>query len=230
MKLRQKCGVVLLIVWLLLCVCPAVSAVDPADAVPGMSAGAQLREGIPAEGETEIEFYDDLKGEKRVRDVLFVVGAAFVLIGACGYLCMFIWRYTNKRRDRTKETREGILHEIARAEQRNQQQKESVQNQRETASKVQEELPQAQNSDGFETMPVQELRETPIIPSTPVSMQPGEKPRVRLQPGNVSQPVQPINVRPMQPAAEREQPVQPKTPPVQYDVDEILKEIREGKL
>ena len=143
---------------------------------------------------------------------------------------MFIWRYTNKRRDRTKETRDGILHEIERAEQRNQLQKEAEQNHRENTPKAPEVPHHTQGTDIFSTVPVQNMQETPIIPSTPVSMQPAEKPRVRMQVGSVPQSVQPLTVRPMQPAAE---PVQPETTEkanTQYDVDEILKEVREGRL
>lgn len=231
MRLWQKSCAVLLAVWLLLFICPAVSAAENAGDAAEMKAGALLREGIPAEGETEIEFYDDLKGEKRVRDVLFVAGAALVLIGACGYLCMFIWRYTNKRRDRTKETRDGILHEIARAERRNQQQqKENEQNQQEVSAKPQEIPHGTQENTTFATMPVQDIRETPLVPSTPVALQPGEKPRVRVSAGAVPQPAQPITVRPMQSSAERELLQKPEKPSVQYDVDEILKEVREGRL
>lgn len=207
-KGKRRCAAVLAVL-LVLVLCITASAVSVGDAP---AAGELLREGVPAEGDTEIEFFDDLKAERRVRDTLFVIGAALVLFGVGGYICMLVWRCVHKRRDRTQETREGILHEIERAEQRNRQENEL--NEKNDAPKA----PAA-------VMPVQAVKEAPLVPSTPVSMQPAEKPRMRPVTGGVPQPVQPMTVRPVQPAEPQEKEKKEK-----YDVDEILREIREGKI
>lgn len=196
----------MLAVLLVLVLCITASAVSVGDAP---AAGDLLREGVPAEGDTEIEFFDDLKAERQVRDTLFVIGAGLVLFGVGGYICMFVWRCVHKRRDRTQETREGILHEIERAEQRNRQENEL--NGKNDAPKAPA------------MMPVQAVKEAPIVPSTPVSMQPAEKPRMRPVTGGVPQPVQPVTVRPVQSA-------EPQEKKEKYDLDEILREIREGKI
>ena len=203
---------------------------------------SQAAEGVPDEEEIEIEFFDDLKAESGLRDTLFLIGAILAFAGAAGFACMFLWQRANKRRDRTQETRDGILDEIKQAEQRNKKQK--ARRQQEEAAlqpETKEDLFDTQENDFFAAKPVEIAKETPIVPSTPVSMQPNEKLRPRVQTGSLQQPVQPITVRPVQPREKAAEPqVQPAAKPAEpraqdlrgekYDLDDILREIREGKI
>ena len=161
---------------------------------------------------------------------------------------MFLWKRANKRRDRTQETREGILDEIEQAElrgrkQRIQKARKAKQEADDAALKPEADadLFNTQENDVFTSKPVELVKETPIVPSTPVSMQPGEKPRPRVQAEPVQQPVQPITVRPVQPAEPKAtvqaqpeaKPAEPRAQDLRdkkYDLDDILREIREGKL
>lgn len=207
MKRYIKTGAAVLLAVVLLWICPAASAAENVGAV------TQVRsygEGVPAEGDAEIDFFDDLKAERRIRDTLFVCGAALVLLGACGFLCMGIWRMANKRRDRSQETREGILHEIERAEQRHHKMKRRGRHAH--AENAPSDAPHVtQESDPVQAAPVQPAEEAPIVPSTPVSMQPNGKARVQNA----------VRPQAVQPEAEAKD---------KYDVDEILREVREGKL
>ena len=192
----------MLLAVVLLWICPVVSATESVDTV------AQMRsygEGIPAEGDAEIDFFDDLKAERRIRDTLFVCGAALVLVGACGFLCMFIWRLAHKRRDHTQETREGILSEIERAEQRHHKIKVKKAKHVKSA-KTKPDPQETQETEFVQPVSVQ-LEEAPIVPSTPVSMQPSGKVRVQ---NSVKPPV-------LQPEEEKKD---------KYDIDEILREVR----
>ena len=193
----------MLLAVVLLWICPVVSAAESVDTAVQMRS---YGEGIPAEGDAEIDFFDDLKAERKIRDTLFVCGAALVLVGACGFLCMFIWRFAHKRRDHTLETREGILNEIERAEQRHH--KTKVKKAKHIKSAKTE--PEPQEPEFVQSVSVQ-LEEAPIVPSTPVSMQPSGKVRVQNA------------VRP-QISQQKEEKKD------KYDIDEILREVREGTL
>ena len=180
---------------------------------------SELSEGL-LRSAPEIEYFDDLEAGNHLRDTVFVVGAGCVIAGAAGVLCMLLWRRAELRRDRVQEDREDILSEIEQAEMRNrlaetQPQKKAVET-------------KPENSAVRAVMP---LRDEPIVPSTPVSMQPNERVRPRVQGDRAQTAAQPMTVLPVQPSvkAAEEPAVQPVSQK-KYDLDDILREIREGTL
>lgn len=167
------------------------------------------------------EYYDELEAGNRLRDTVFIVGAGCVVVGAAGIVCMLLWRRAELRRDRVQEDREGILNEIEQAEIRNRQIENRPQ------KKAEETKPE--NS---AVRAVVSLSEEPIIPSTPVSMQPNERVRPRVQGDRLQTAVQPIQVKPVK--AERPVEAEPEEtqPKIQkkYDLEDILREVREGTI
>lgn len=248
MKNRALSAVLAAVILLMVLCSPAVFAAGSGTAGGReenlVSQSQAAGEGIPEENEIEIDFFDGLEANNGLRDTLFVVGAILAFAGAAGFLCMFLWRKANKRRDRSQETREGILDEIAQAEQRNRRQRAQKQKVEPVPQSTDEaDLFDTQESDFLQARPVEIAKETPIIPATPVSMQPDERIRPRVQTGSLTQPVHPVTVRPVQPrekAAEAAPRVQPETKPAEpraqdmrdkkYDLEDILREIREGKI
>lgn len=251
MKMKIKCRIAAFaaaVLLMLVCAVP-VFATEGAGGRDETLVSQSQAEGVPEETEIEIEFFDDLQVNSGLRDTLFVIGAILAFAGAAGFVCMFLWKRANKRRDRTQETREGILDEIEQAEQRGRKQR--IQKARKAKQEDAALKPEAdadlfdtQENDAFTSKPVELVQETPIVPSTPVSMQPGEKPRPRVQAEPVRQPVQPITVRPVQPVEQKAaeaapqaqveaKPAEPRAQDLKdkkYDLDDILREIREGKL
>ncbi len=192
----------------------------------------QANEGVPNEKEIEINFFNGLRADNGLQNTLFAVGAVLAFAGAVGLVCIIAWRRAYKKRDRTEETREGILNAIELAEQRNK--KQATKPKKRAPEKQDEAITAAGQIDIFDTQendaaePIRLVREAPIVPSTPVSMQP-EKPRVKVQPQMqrvVPQEVHRAEAEPKPaPRVEETKPAKPK-----YDLDDILNEIREGKL
>ncbi len=186
----------------------------------GTASAAELSEDVLRIGGT-MEYYDDLEAGSHLRDTVFIVGAGCVVVGAAGIVCMLLWRRAELRRDRVQEDREGILNEIEQAELRNRQLENRPQR------KAEEVKPE--NS---AVRAVVSLTEEPIIPSTPVSMQPNERVRPRVQGDKAQISVPAIQVAPVKtsaPAEETPVEVQPKAQK-KYDLEDILREVREGTL
>ena len=215
MKEKKKLRIAVLILCLVLSMCCVVFAAR------GTTVSAmELTENMARTG-VEIEYYDDLEAGNRLRDTVFIVGAGCVIVGAAGVVCMLLWRRAELRRDRVQEDREGILNEIEQAEIRNRQFENRPQKK---AEEVKTENSAIRAAVSFS--------DDPIIPSTPVSMQPNERVRPRVQGDRVQSSTQPITVMPARasvPGEEKTAEPQPKTEK-KYDLDEILKEIREGTL
>ena len=203
-----------------LIVCLAISMCCMLLVSQGTASAAELSEDMIRTG-SETEYYDDLEAGNRLRDTVFIVGAGCVTVGVAGMVCMLLWRRAELRRDRVQEDREGILNEIEQAEIRNRQLENRPQR------KAEEMKPE--NS---AVRAVVSFSDDPIIPSTPVSMQPNERVRPRVQGDRVQSVVQPVTVMPMQTTIRTEEKtVEVKeTPQKKYDLEDILREIREGTL
>ena len=217
-------------------------------AVAVQDQGGETSEAVSDEDEN-IEFFDQLQTENRLADTVFIIGAILAFAGVGGFVCMFVWSRANKRRDRSEAIREDIFDEIEQAEIRNKKEKrrreQRAEREAEEPLRAADDLFDTQENDYFVAAPV---KEQPIVPSTPVSMQPAETVRPRVQqPVQQVKPVQPVQparpvqtaqpqpavpvVRPTEPKpAAAPQPVQPAAPKAKYDLDDILREIREGKL
>jgi len=212
MKGKKELRVIALAVCLVISLCCLPFLAQGTVSASGLS-GDMLRSG------DAIEYFDDLEVGNRLRDTVFVVGAGCVIAGAAGVLCMLLWRRAELRRDRVQEDREGILIEIEQAEMRNRQ----IENQ--PPKKAVEMKPE--NS---AVRAVVSYADAPLVPSTPVSMQPNERVRPRVQSAQI--PVQPMTVLPVQPSVQpEEKPAETKpTAQKKYDLEDILREIREGTL
>lgn len=210
MKERKELRTVVLVVCLAILLC----------CVPFVSQAAEFSEDM-LRSVDGIEYYDDLQAGNRLRDMVFVVGAGCVIAGVAGVICMLLWRRAELRRDRMQEDREGILIEIEQAEIRNRRVEEQPQN------KAVEQKPE--NS---AVRAVVSLREEPLVPSTPVSMQPNERIRPRVQADRTQPAVQPMTVLPVQPSVPVRDKATEETPKAQkkYDLEDILREVREGTL
>lgn len=196
--------------------------------------------------EPEIEYFDAVQADNRIATTLYIVGGVFVFAGVGGFVCMFVWYRTNKRRDRSEEVKEVILDEIKQSEEMGRRQR---------IRKPEPAVQVTENPDLYDTQEndFTAPKEAPIIPSTPVSMQPNEvvvRPRVQavqqpapVRPADPAPAVKPAAVQPVpvrheepapvaKPAPVVSEPVRQETPAAKpkYDLDDILREIREGKL
>lgn len=219
---------VLLCVWLY---CPAVAA-DEAEP------------DVTAEETDEETFFDELKAGNGVGTTLFVAGLGCVAAGAVGILCLIVWQKASGRRDRAAEDREDIFDEIAQAEQRNRRKREAERQAREYEERIaareadRAPYPAERKYDPYsvtdEVLIVPERAdytvERPIVPTTPVSMQPNAA--QRPQRPAPRQPVQPKPTAPAKPAEQKPvapKPAAPKSAPARkFDLDDILREVREN--
>lgn len=212
-----RVGLVLLLVllWSL-----PVCAADAKSGENGTAEAAMLTE------EPENEYFGGPETDETLSSTLYIVGGVLVFAGAGGFVCMFVWRSANRRRDQSEEVKEVILDEIKKSEEMGR-----MQQTRKPEPVAGRDLPVSGNSE----YAVPELppmpKEIPIVPSTPVSMQPAEVVRPRVQP--VPVPVQASAAVPKQepkpePKPEPQTAAEPQKP--KYDLDEILREIREGRL
>ncbi|MGN0478592.1 MAG: hypothetical protein ACI4GO_04080 [Hominenteromicrobium sp.] len=241
---------------MLLCVwvcCPAAAA-DEAE--PQTDAAAS---------ETgEETFFDGLEAGNGIGTVLFAAGLGCVAVGGIGIACLIIWQKASAGRDRAEEDREDIFDEIEQAEQRNRRQREAERQAREyeariAAREADRVQPAAKKYDPYsvtDEIPLVPDRaeytvERPIVPTTPVSMQPetvqrpqrpAPKPAVQprpaakpavparpaVQPEPAAKPaVQPAAPKPEQQTAARPASAQPAAPR-KFDLDDILREVREN--
>lgn len=234
-----------------------------ASETPGYTAGGRgSSTSAPETGEQaeepEIEYFDELETQNRISTTLFIAGGACVFAGVCGFIGMIIWR--RRHRDHSKADKKRILSEIRQAEQRV---KEEQRAQAEQPLSVTGSVNLYDMQEDDFNVP----QEGPIVPTTPVSMQP-EMVRPRVQPvvphpaAPVREEVQPEKPIVPQPAEKPivpqkavyspvEKPIVPQkaetpvTPPVlqpapqpavqpapaaedEFDLEEILREVREG--
>lgn len=187
-----------------------------------------------------VPLFDQLEGGNKVSTTLFIAGGALIIVGAVGIICLVVWQKADKRRNRMEEDREDIFDEIEQAELRNRKMQEAQR--RAGRAQVNRHPEYAPHPTAETAYP----KERPLVPSTPVSMQPGAVPRTRVQEtAQAAAPVVPVTVQPKpavqsaskpaaavkpvvrqqtQPAAASKQAAKPK-----YDLDDILREVRESK-
>lgn len=228
---------VLLCVWLC---CPAVAADEAEPDVTASEAGEET-------------FFDELKAGNGVGTTLFVAGLACVAAGAVGILCLIVWQKASSRRDRAAEDREDIFDEIAQAEQRNRRKREAERQAREYEERIaareadRAPRPTERKYDPYSVtgevllVPdrVDYTVERPIVPTTPVSMQPNAaqrpqrpapKPTVQPKPAAPAKPAEqkPVAPKPAEPKP-APAPAAPKPAPARkFDLDDILREVREN--
>lgn len=180
-----------------------------------------------------VPLFDQLEGGNKVSTTLFIAGGALILVGAVGMICLVVWQKADKRRNRMEEDREDIFDEIEQAELRNRKMQEAQRRAgRAQATREPEYAP------SYPTAETAYPKERPLVPSTPVSMQPEAAPRTRVQEAaQAVVPVVPVTVQP-KPAAAAKPVVRQQTQPAaaskpaakpKYDLDDILREVREGK-
>lgn len=217
---------VLLCVWLC---CPAVAADEAEPDVTASEAGEET-------------FFDELKAGNGVGTTLFVAGLACVAAGAVGILCLIVWQKASSRRDRAAEDREDIFDEIAQAEQRNRRKREAERQAHEYEERIAaREADRAPRSTERKYDPYSVTGEVPlvpdradftverpIVPTTPVSMQPNAAQRPqRPAPKPTVQP-KPVASKPAEPKP-APAPAAPKPAPARkFDLDDILREVREN--
>ena len=250
MQMRKK-NRWLAVLALLLCIglcCPAVSA-DEAEPNTAVS---------EAGGET---FFDGLEAGNGIGTVLFVTGLGCVAVGAVGILFLIVWQRASRRRDRAAEDREDIFDEIAQAEQRNRRKREAEARARAYEARIAAREaetaapPAAKKYDPYgETGEIplvpdraQYTVERPIVPTTPVSMQPNGAPRPQrpapakpVTPKPTPAPAKPVAQKPVLTPAKpvTPKPAEPKPDPVpvvskpaparKFDLEDILREVREN--
>ncbi|MBO5670903.1 MAG: hypothetical protein J6S41_05075, partial [Clostridia bacterium] len=172
MKISRKTLAVLaaaLLIWI------QMQTVVFATEVPGYSAGGRdTASSAPAEGaeEPEIEYFEGLKTRNHISTTLFIAGGACVFAGICGFVGMIIWR--RRHRDHSAQDKKRILDEIRQEEKRV---KEEQRVQAEQSLQVTGRINLYDTQENDFNVP----QEAPIVPTTPVSMQP-EMVRPRVQP------------------------------------------------
>lgn len=219
----------------------------------------------------EETFFDKLEAGNGVGTTLFVSGLVLIAVGAVGFVCLFVWQRASKNRDRVEEDREDIFDEIQQAEMRNRRQRTAAQQAREYEERIaarEEDRAPRQTERDYDPYAVtgetplvpgraDYTVEQPIIPSTPVSLQPeavqraqpaarartaqtASRPRAaeavsaaRPAPKRQEQPVrntQPASKPAAQPSgsAAAKPAVKPSASP-KFDLDDILREVRESK-
>lgn len=239
-------------------------SVDSADSTESSEAG-ESGDTSSAESSGTEKFFNELKADNGIGRTLFIAGAICVVLGVGGIVCLVLWQRAGKKRDRNETDRAEVLDEIEQEERRNRRKREEERLRRERMQEREENArPQSPafdpNRDTGELPMIptaaEYTAERPIVPETPVSMQPqnvrraAPQPPVRrtvpaekLQKSNASAaPRTAASVKP----APKPQPVPQQRPvnaqsakptqakpaasqkaPEKYDLEDILREVRE---
>ena len=193
-------------------------------------------------------FFNELKADNGVGRTLFVLGVG-------GIVSIILWQRASRNRDSGEADRAEVLDEIEQEERRNRRRREEermrreqMQARRETESRVPTSFDPDKDTGELPVMPVaaEYTAERPIMPETPVSMQPqnvrraavqtsvnraprqSAAPRAAKPAAPAPKPVQQRPANPPKPAAQTVQakPAAPKAPE-KYDLEDILREVRE---
>ena len=189
-------------------------------------------------------FFNELKADNGVGRTLFIAGAVCIVLGVGGIVSIILWQRASRNRDSGEADRAEVLDEIEQEERRNRRRREEermrreqMQARRETESRV---------PTSFDPVAAEYTAERPIMPETPVSMQPqnvrraavqtsvnraprqSAAPRAAKPAAPAPKPVQQRPANPPKPAAQTVQakPAAPKAPE-KYDLEDILREVRE---
>lgn len=200
-------------------------------------------------------FFNELKADNGVGRTLFIAGAVCIVLGVGGIVSIILWQRASRNRDSGEADRAEVLDEIEQEERRNRRRREEERMRREQMQARREAEPRMPTSfdpdkdtGELPAMPVsaEYTAERPIMPETPVSMQPQNVRRAAVQTSVNRAPRQSAAPRAAKPAAPAPKPVQqrpantpkpaaqtvqakPAAPkaPEKYDLEDILREVRE---
>ena len=200
-------------------------------------------------------FFNELKADNGVGRTLFIAGAVCIVLGVGGIVSIILWQRASRNRDSGEADRAEVLDEIEQEERRNRRRREEerlrreqMQVRREAEPRVPTSFDPDKDTGELPVMPVSAkyTAERPIMPETPVSMQPqnvrraavqtsvnraprqSAAPRAAKPAAPAPKPVQQRPANPPKPAAQTVQakPAAPKAPE-KYDLEDILREVRE---
>lgn len=177
------------------------------------------------------------------------------MLGVGGIVSIILWQRASRNRDSGEADRAEVLDEIEQEERRNRRRREEermrreqMQARRETEPRMPTSFDPDKDTGELPAMPVaaEYTAERPIMPETPVSMQPQNVRRAAVQTSVNRAPRQSAAPRAAKPAAPAPKPVQqrPANPPKpaaqtvqaksaapkapeKYDLEDILREVRE---
>ncbi len=193
-------------------------------------------------------FFNELKADNGVGRTLFIAGAVCIVLGVGGIVSIILWQRASRNRDSGEADRAEVLDEIEQEERRNRRRREEERMRRETESRMPTSFDPDKDTGELPVMPVsaEYTAERPIMPETPVSMQPQNVRRAAVQTSVNRAPRQSAAPRAAKPAAPAPKPVQqrPANPPKpaaqtvqakpaapkaseKYDLEDILREVRE---
>lgn len=193
-------------------------------------------------------FFNELKADNGVGRTLFIAGAVCIVLGVGGIVSIILWQRASRNRDSGEADRAEVLDEIEQEERRNRRRREEERMRREPESRVPTSFDPDKDTGELPVMPVsaEYTAERPIMPETPVSMQPQNVRRAAVQTSVNRAPRQSAAPRAAKPAAPAPKPVQqrPANPPKpsaqtvqakpaapkapeKYDLEDILREVRE---
>ena len=193
-------------------------------------------------------FFNELKADNGVGRTLFIAGAVCIVLGVGGVVSIILWQRASRNRDSGEADRAEVLDEIEQEERRNRRRREEERMRRETESRMPTSFDPDKDTGELPVMPVsaEYTAERPIMPETPVSMQPQNVRRAAVQTSVNRAPRQSAAPRAAKPAAPAPKPVQqrPANPPKpaaqtvqakpaapkaseKYDLEDILREVRE---
>lgn len=200
-------------------------------------------------------FFNELKADNGIGRTLFIAGAVCIVFGVGGIVSIILWQRASRNRDSGEADRAEVLDEIEQEERRNRRRREEermrreqMQARREAEPRVPTSFDPDKDTGELPVMPVsaEYTAERPIMPETPVSMQPqnvrraavqtsvnraprqSAAPRAAKPAAPAPKPVQQRPANPPKPAAQTVQakPAAPKAPE-KYDLEDILREVRE---
>lgn len=193
-------------------------------------------------------FFNELKADNGVGRTLFIAGAVCIVLGVGGIVSIILWQRASRNRDSGEADRAEVLDEIEQEERRNRRRREEERMRREPEPRVPTSFDPDKDTGELPAMPVaaEYTAERPIMPETPVSMQPqnvrraavqtsvnraprqSAAPRAAKPAAPAPKPVQQRPANPPKPAAQTVQakPAAPKAPE-KYDLEDILREVRE---
>ena len=193
-------------------------------------------------------FFNELKADNGVGRTLFIAGAVCIVLGVGGVVSIILWQRASRNRDSGEADRAEVLDEIEQEERRNRRRREEERMRREAEPRVPTSFDPDKDTGELPAMPVaaEYTAERPIMPETPVSMQPQNGRRAAVQTSVNRAPRQSAAPRAAKPAAPAPKPVQqrpanspkpaaqtvqakPAAPkaPEKYDLEDILREVRE---
>ena len=193
-------------------------------------------------------FFNELKADNGVGRTLFIAGAVCIVLGVGGIVSIILWQRASRNRDSGEADRAEVLDEIEQEERRNRRRREEERMRREAEPRVPTSFDPDKDTGELPAMPVaaEYTAERPIMPETPVSMQPQNVRRAAVQTSVNRVPRQSAAPRAAKPAAPAPKPVQqrpanspkpaaqtvqakPAAPkaPEKYDLEDILREVRE---